>query len=70
MRGFLEACAVDSVDIEPISDDEIQGWLRGYVKSYPLFLFLDYDGTLTPLVDHPAKARLSRSMRAALRSCA
>ncbi len=70
VRGFLEACAVDSVDIEPISDDEIQGWLRGYVKSYPLFLFLDYDGTLTPLVDHPAKARLSRSMRAALRSCA
>ena len=31
-----------------------------------LLLFLDYDGTLTPIVDHPDKAILSDSMRSTL----
>src|SRR5215469_15829998 len=31
-------------------------------------VFLDYDGTLTPIVDHPADAVLSPGMRAALES--
>jgi len=31
-----------------------------------LLLFLDYDGTLTPIVDHPDKAILSNSMRRTL----
>lgn len=31
-------------------------------------LFLDYDGTLTPIVDRPEQARLSEEMRAAIRA--
>lgn len=35
-----------------------------------LALFLDYDGTLTPIVDHPEQAVLSESMREAIRELA
>jgi trehalose-phosphatase len=35
-----------------------------------LAVFLDYDGTLTPIVSHPEKAFLSNSMRQALQSLA
>jgi len=35
-----------------------------------LAVFLDYDGTLTPIVSHPEDAWLSESMREALRSLA
>ena len=35
-----------------------------------LAVFLDYDGTLTPIVSHPEDAWLSESMRETLRSLA
>ena len=35
-----------------------------------VLLFLDYDGTLTPLVDHPSKARLSEGVRQLVRKLA
>src|SRR5215470_12584784 len=35
-----------------------------------LAVFLDYDGTLTPIVSHPEDAWLSESMRQTLRSLA
>ncbi len=37
------------------------------IQDRPVFLFLDYDGTLTPIVSSPAKAVLSEAMRARLR---
>ena len=33
-------------------------------------MFVDYDGTLTPIVDDPTQARLPPGMRQALRACA
>ena len=35
-----------------------------------LILFLDFDGTLTPIVPHPRQAKLSRSVRETLRKLA
>ncbi|WP_193222206.1 trehalose-phosphatase [Alkalilimnicola sp. S0819] len=42
--------------------------LRAELKSATPRLFLDYDGTLTPIVDQPAQARLTEHQRAILRS--
>lgn len=70
VEGFLRAGRTETARLAPISEQEIHAWLRGYVKSYPLCLFLDYDGTLTPIVAHPSKAKLSSEMREALMSCA
>jgi trehalose-phosphatase len=39
-------------------------------NSRQLAVFLDYDGTLTPIVSHPEKALLSDSMRQAVRALA
>ena len=39
-------------------------------RSGRLAVFLDYDGTLTPIVSHPEKALLSDSMRTTLRALA
>ena len=70
VSGFLSSAAEERADLQPISDDEIHGWLESYVKRYPLCLFLDYDGTLTPIAAHPSKARLRKTMRDALARCA
>ncbi len=70
VESFLDAAREEPEHLEPISEQEIQRWLRGYVKSYMLCLFLDYDGTLTPLVSHPSKAKLTPRMREVLMGCA
>jgi trehalose 6-phosphate synthase/phosphatase len=70
VESFLAAAAGAPLELQPLSDQEIHDWLRNFVKRYPLCLFLDYDGTLTPLTDHPSKATLSASMRAVLEACA
>jgi alpha,alpha-trehalase len=41
-------------------------WNR--LQGHDLALFLDYDGTLTPIVDQPEDARLSEGMRSLLQS--
>ncbi len=67
---FLTAAEAHHAELQPLTAAEIEGWLRPFIKQYPLCLFLDYDGTLTPLVDHPSKAKLGRPMRRALEACA
>lgn len=44
--------------------------LTSYAKGKKLALFLDYDGTLSPIVDNPDCAFMSNSMRAAVRDVA
>lgn len=49
------------------------GWWREvkpYLEEHELMLFLDYDGTLTPIVKHPSLARLSSAVKRELRSLA
>ena len=41
--------------------------LRRLQRAGQIVLFLDYDGTLTPIVSHPSKARLSPEARRLLR---
>ncbi len=60
---FLEEADLENAQLRPLTDDEIGGWLEPFLKKYHLSVFLDYDGTLTPLVDHPSKATLSSEVR-------
>ncbi len=70
LKAFLQAAGKAHAPMEPIADAEFVAWLSEFLKEYHLALFLDYDGTLTPLVDHPSRATLSKPMRAALEACA
>ena len=67
---FIETASIKRrASITPLGDGDLHQWLAPFVKQYRVCLFLDYDGTLTPIRDHPSKAKLRRSMREALESC-
>ncbi len=70
VRDFVEAATGSPAVLAPISDEEFDRWLAFFLKRYRLALFLDYDGTLSPLTDHPANAQLSPAMRKAVGACA
>jgi trehalose 6-phosphate synthase/phosphatase len=65
---FLDEATAGAAELTPLTDEEVESWLGPFLKEYRLALFLDYDGTLTPLVDHPDAAVLSPPVRKLLRS--
>jgi trehalose 6-phosphate synthase/phosphatase len=69
VESFLSAAASSRASLSPLSSQDFLGWLGAYLSRPRLALFLDYDGTLTPLRDHPADATLDDDMRAVLQSC-
>ena len=69
VQAFLDASGTARAAMQPITDTELSAWLDDFLKDYRLALYLDYDGTLTPLRDHPDRAKLSPAMRKALESC-
>ncbi len=66
-RSFLEAAASAHAALRPPSDEEFNAWLGRYLSRHRLALFLDYDGTLVPLCEHPRDAVLSDEVRETLR---
>jgi trehalose 6-phosphate synthase/phosphatase len=68
--SFLDATRASHGGIRPPTPADFDAWLGVRLAGARLELFLDYDGTLTPIVEHPAQARLSEAMRRALRACA
>jgi trehalose 6-phosphate synthase/phosphatase len=70
VSSFVEAAAGARAALAPLADEDFDAWLSEFLKTYQLALFLDYDGTLTPLTDHPAKAKLSAPVRKAVSVCA
>jgi trehalose 6-phosphate synthase/phosphatase len=69
-RSFLEAASRPATTLVPVGADDFERWIGGFARGWPLAVFLDYDGTLAEISQHPAQARLSDSMRAALAACA
>jgi trehalose 6-phosphate synthase/phosphatase len=67
---FLRAAGAPHMGIPPPRRADFEAWLGIRLSGYRVALFLDYDGTLTPIVDHPHGARLAPSMRRALAACA
>ena len=70
VTNFIEASGAERASLAPPSPEEFEAWLGEFLKTYQLALFLDYDGTLCPLSEHPSKATLSAAMRKVLRGCA
>ena len=68
VEEFLHAALAAPVGIRPPSPRDFEAWLGLRLSGFRVALFLDYDGTLTPIVDHPGDAQLSPGMRRALRA--
>jgi trehalose 6-phosphate synthase/phosphatase len=70
VNSFLSSADTTHAVLEPLSAPEFDRWLGSYLTRPRLALFLDYDGTLTELCEHPDKAILTPDMRTALEGCA
>jgi trehalose 6-phosphate synthase/phosphatase len=68
--AFVAAALAAVPDRRAPTPAEIEDWLGDLPAGAPLELFLDYDGTLTPIRPHPTAAVLSAEMRWALGACA
>jgi len=70
VNRFLETATEVSEALDVPDPEDFQAWLDPFLRHYHVALFLDYDGTLTPIVDHPEDAELSESARKDLARCA
>ena len=70
LATFLQSARDARAELRPVADEDFERWLARFLDGYRLALFLDYDGTLTPLRDHPSEAVLPDAMRDALERCA
>jgi trehalose 6-phosphate synthase/phosphatase len=66
---ILDTVAAPLEPIRPLRSEDFGSWLSAFLGRHRLALFLDFDGTLTEIVDHPSEAQLSPSMREALKAC-
>ncbi len=70
VNGFLSHAASSRATLDPIRAADFRSWLGSYLNRPRLALFLDYDGTLTGIRDHPAQAQLDDPMRRVIERCA
>jgi len=70
VHSFLAAADDERTEVHPIQDSDFEDWLADFLRGYGLALFLDYDGTLCSLQEHPSRANLTPSMRTAVEACA
>ncbi len=70
LRQFLDAARNARPKLQPVTDSDFEAWLGRFLTGHHLALFLDYDGTLTPLRRHPGEATLGSAMRKAIAACA
>jgi trehalose 6-phosphate synthase/phosphatase len=54
----------------PMAPGELDRCLGSFVRGREVALFLDFDGTLAPIVDHPGEATIPREIAEALTACA
>jgi trehalose 6-phosphate synthase/phosphatase len=71
LHEYLDAARAPAVRMRPTTQHDFREWLDAYLATGThSALFLDYDGTLTPIVSHPSEAHLGDDVRALLERCA
>jgi trehalose-phosphatase len=73
VHAWVESClraARTPGRMRPVREQDVGAWLGRELADRRLALFLDYDGTLAPIADHPGRAEIAPGMREALAACA
>jgi trehalose 6-phosphate synthase/phosphatase len=68
LESYLRAASTPT-QIRPVREQDVGAWLGRELADRPLALFLDYDGTLAPIAEHPGRAALGADMREILAAC-
>jgi trehalose 6-phosphate synthase/phosphatase len=69
LDDFLGAASQPQERIDPVQPEDFDRWLGRFLEGWRLAVFLDYDGTLAPIVRHPSEARMGDGARQALLDC-
>jgi len=67
---FVERVRAPLVPIRPLRREDFAAWLGSAAEGQRLALFLDFDGTLAEIVEHPDLASMSDAVREGLSACA
>ncbi len=70
LEEFLSAAGEPRRSFRPTTEADFDSWLGEDLRDRALALFLDYDGTLAPIVDRPEQAAIPPETADALRRCA
>jgi trehalose 6-phosphate synthase/phosphatase len=70
VADFLRMAHEPRAPLRPVTLGDFEAWIGEFARGWPLALFLDYDGTLTPIADRPSEAVLSVEMRERVAACA
>jgi len=71
VQSSLDAATREPAPAAPLSDPDIEEWLGEFLRRRnQLALFLDYDGTLAAMHEHPSHAMMDDAMRDAFERCA
>jgi trehalose 6-phosphate synthase/phosphatase len=66
---IIASVAAPLKPIRPLGSEDLTSWLGSEFESQRVALFLDFDGTLAEIAEHPSQVRLGASMREALLAC-
>ena len=69
LEAFIREAGAPPAQFGPVQRTDFAAWLERGLVGARLALFLDYDGTLAPIVGHASQARLSTGMHEALLAC-